>query len=106
MLKMSANFVLGRLSSCDVAQGYVAVATRPAASLDSHFEHSLGWKLNPDSKKSGRARERRVPGKSRPWPAQGWAGVMTRVGWVRTMAVLNILLMLESLVSGARKWPF
>jgi len=42
MLKMSANFVLGRLSPCDVAQGYVSVATRPAASLDSHFEHSLG----------------------------------------------------------------
>jgi hypothetical protein len=39
-LKMASSFVLGRPAPCDVAQGYVSVAGRLAASLEGHFEQS------------------------------------------------------------------
>jgi hypothetical protein len=38
---MAASFVLSRVSRCGVAQGYAALASLPAALLDSHFEQPV-----------------------------------------------------------------
>jgi hypothetical protein len=46
MLNMLPSFVLGLLSPCDVAQGYVAVAKSPAASLGSILSILWGTELN------------------------------------------------------------
>jgi hypothetical protein len=45
MLKMSASFVLGSSKSSTLPRGYASGFDLPAALLDKHFEHPVGFSL-------------------------------------------------------------
>ncbi len=47
--RKSAGFVLGRTPLCNVPRGYTSVGVRPAALLDSLFEHSVNTAILQES---------------------------------------------------------